>query len=141
MPSFSVQIPNLNQVGPVVEIILTPSVQFQKIIGASSSSKTVKVLAMIDTGATSTVIRDGLATLLGINPVSDCLINTPSSTNHRCLQYDVQIVFPNNVSISSCVVTEAPLQNQHIQCLIGRDILQQCVFIYTGHTNSYTLSF
>jgi len=30
---------------------------------------------------------------------------------------------------------------QPIQCLIGRDVLQQGVFIYTGHDNAFTLSF
>jgi len=83
----------------------------------------------------------GLASTLGINPVGTTLINTPSSTNVTCLQFDVQLVFPNNVTISSIVATEAPLQGQHIQCLIGRDVLQNGVLIYTGYDNSFTLSF
>jgi predicted aspartyl protease len=79
---------------------------------------------MIDTGATGSVISKGLASTIGINPVGTTLINTPSSTNVTCMQYDVQLVFPNNVNIGSIIVTEAPLQGQHIQYLIGRDILQ-----------------
>lgn len=76
-----------------------------------------------------------------ISPIGTVLINTPSSTNLTCFQFDVQIVFPNNVNIASIVVTEAPLQGQHIQCLIGRDVLQHGVLIYTGYDNSFTLSF
>ncbi len=96
---------------------------------------------MIDTGASGTVISQGLADKLGISPIGTALINTPSSTNVTCFQFDVQIVFPNNVNIASIVVTEAPLQGQHIQCLIGRDVLQHGVLIYTGYDNSFTLSF
>jgi len=73
---------------------------------------------MIDTGASGTVISQGLADKLGISPIGTALINTPSSTNVTCFQFDVQIVFPNNVNIASIVVTEAPLQGQHIQCLL-----------------------
>lgn len=96
---------------------------------------------MIDTGASGTVISHGLAEKLEIRPVGTTYINTPSSTNVNCFQFDIQIVFPNNVNIATIVVTEAPLQGQHIQCLIGRDVLQHGVLIYTGYDNSFTLSF
>ena len=142
MPSFTQRIPNLQQVGPVIEVILMPSVPFMQILGISPANvKPIKILAMIDTGATGTVISSGLAANLGINPVGTTSINTPSSTNVVCYQYDVQFILPNNVTIPTIMVTEAPLQGQHIQCLIGRDVLQSCVLIYTGYDNSFTLSF
>lgn len=142
MPSFTHRIQNLQQIGPVIEVIMTPSVPFLKVMGINpSSTKAVKLLAMIDTGATGSVISRGLASTIGINPVGTILINTPSSTNVTCMQFDVQLVFPNNVNIGSIIVTEAPLQGQHIQFLIGRDILQHGVLIYIGYDNSFTLSF
>ena len=142
MPSLTQRIPNLQKVGPVIEVILTPSANFLKQMKISPSiAKTVKLSAMIDTGATGTVISQGITTRLGINPVGTTLISTPSSTNVRCNQFDVQIVLPNNVRFPSIVITEAPLQGQHIQCLIGRNILQHGVLIYNGCDNSFTLSF
>ncbi len=142
MPSFTHRIQNLQQIGPVVEVILTPSVLYMQAMGINpSAARAVRVLAMIDTGATGTVISRGLADQLGINPVGTTLINTPSHTNVNCHQFDVQIVFPNNVGMQSIVVTEASLQGQHIQCLIGRDVLRHGVLIYTGYDNSFTLSF
>jgi len=142
MPSFTGQIPNLHQVGPVVEIAITPSLVYLDAIGkAGEPTPAIKVLAMIDTGATGTVIREGLMQKLKIAPISTTYINTPSHVNQRCLQYHVQMIFSNNVGVQSLVITEAPLQNQHIQCLIGRDILQQAVLIYIGYNNSFTLSF
>jgi predicted aspartyl protease len=101
----------------------------------------IKLAAMIDTGATGTVISQGFAAMLGISPIGTTSINTPSSTNVSCYQFDMQLIFPNNINIASIVVTEAPLQGQHIQCLIGRDILQHSVLIYTGYDHSFTLSF
>jgi len=142
MPSLTQRIPDLHKVGPVIEVTLTPSDIFLNKMNISQSDvKTIKLLAMIDTGATGTVISNGVAATLGINPVGITSINTPSSTNVNCNQFDIRIVFPNNVYFSSIVVIEAPLQGQHIQCLIGRDILQHGVLIYNGNDNSFTLSF
>ena len=142
MPSFTQRITNLQQVGPVIEVVLTPSVAFLQANNFSlATANSVRVLAMIDTGATGTVISQGLAKQLNINPVGTMLMHTPSSTNVLCYQFDVQIVFPNNVNVPSIIVSEAPLQGQHIQCLIGRDLLQHAVLIYTGYDNSFTLSF
>ncbi len=142
MPSFTQRIPNLQQVGPVIEVVLTPSVPYLQTNNISTATtNSVRVLAMIDTGATGTVIRQGLANKLNINPVGTMLMHTPSSNNVLCYQFDVQLVFPNNVNVPSIIVSEAPLQGQHIQCLIGRDLLQHSVLIYTGYDNSFTLSF
>jgi len=142
MPSFTQRIPNLQQIGPVIELLITPSFPFlQEMKIAPSVAKTMKILAMIDTGATGTVIQQGIPKQLGINPVGTVLINTPTSTNVLCYRYNLQLILPKDINISSIVVTETALQGQHIQCLIGRDILEKGVFIYTGYDNSFTLSF
>jgi len=52
----------------------------------------------------------------------------------------MRLLFPQNVVVETAVIA-APLQGQHIQCLVGRDVLHHGVFIYTGYINSFTLSF
>ncbi len=142
MPSLTQRIPDLQQLGPIVEIEITASIPYARNNKLNFLAfKTLKLIAMIDTGATGTVIKKGLAEQLGINPVGSILMNTPTSESISCLQYNVQITFPSNVNIESVIVTEAPLQGQHIQCLIGRDVLQHGVLIYTGYDNSFTLCF
>ena len=100
----------------------------------------VQALAMIDTGASATVIQQGIAAKLGLNPVGVTQIVTPSHTNVRCYRYIVRLVFPNNVTLESTVI-EAPLQGQHIQCLIGRNVLAHGLFVYIGYRNLFSLSF
>ena len=95
---------------------------------------------MIDTGATGSVIQQGLAAQLGLKPIGVTLINTPSSTNVECYEYAVRFVFPNNVVVEGTVI-EAPLKGQHIQGLIGRDVLQHAVLVYIGYAGQFTLSF
>lgn len=96
--------------------------------------------AMIDTGATGTVVRKDIIRQLNMNPIGTTLISTPSSTNIRCYEYLMRLLFPSNVVVETVVIA-APLLGQHIQCLVGRDVLQNGVFIYTGYINAFTLSF
>ncbi|MGQ9695187.1 MAG: hypothetical protein ACUVWV_10630 [Thermodesulfobacteriota bacterium] len=95
---------------------------------------------MIDTGATGSVIQPVIAKQLGFQPVGVVSISTPSSQSVPCLQYVIRLMFPNNVIVEGLAI-EAPLQGQHIQCLIGRDVLAHGVFVYIGYINQFTLSF
>jgi len=100
----------------------------------------VLVKGMIDTGATGTVIQPEIAKKLRLQPVGVVTISTPSSENVPCYQYIVRLIFPSNVIVEAIAV-EAPLKGQHIQCLIGRDVLAHGVLVYTGYINQFSLSF
>jgi len=142
MPSFSVQSPNLAATGPVFNMRLWVPPKLEEVLNADNKEipTQVDVMAMIDTGATSTVIQEGLAVKLGIKPLDTEMINTPTTDGHECYKYHVRLLFPNGV-VAEVVAIEAPLVNQHIQLLIGRDVLTQGVLVYTGFTNSFSLSF
>lgn len=142
MPSFTATIPNLQTVGPVVDVHLAVGSSVEAALKASGQTipSPVQLTAMIDTGASGTVIRQGLANQLGLHPVGVTAITTPSSTNVPCYEYVVQLVFPNNVVVGTTAI-EAPLQGQHIQCLIGRNVLAHGVLIYIGYNNLFSLSF
>lgn len=142
MPSFTTQIPNLQEVGPVVEIKVAVGAFVENVFHQNNQNipNPIPSLAMIDTGATGTVISEDIVQQLKLNPVGITFINTPSSTNVQCYEYLIRLLFPNNV-VTESVVIAAPLQGQHIQCLIGRDILRHGVLVYIGYTNTFTLSF
>ena len=99
----------------------------------------VAATAMIDTGASGTVIRDDFAVKLGLNPIGTVLINTPSSNNVSCYEYLVRLALPNQIIVETTAIA-APLQGQNIQCLIGRDVLHLAVFIYVGYAGMFSLS-
>lgn len=142
MPSFTSQVPNLQAVGPVVEVQVAVGSAVETALRRTKAAVPlpIPVLAMIDTGASGTVIRQGMAFQLGLNAVGVSYINTPSSTNVRCYEYMIRLIFPNNV-VAETRAIEAPLQGQNIQALIGRDVLAHGVLIYIGYTQSFTLSF
>jgi predicted aspartyl protease len=142
VPSFTAALPNLHAAGPVVDMRIAVGVAAEAALRRARAPvpSPVAVLAMIDTGATNTVIRQGLAQQLGLHPVGVTYINTPSSSNVACYEYLVRLVFPNNV-VGETTAIEAPLRDQHIQCLIGREVLAHGVFVYIGYSNLFSLSF
>lgn len=142
MPSFTSTIPNLQATGPVAELQLAVGTEVETAILAKGErpASPISVVAMIDTGASVSVIRQGLPAQLGLNPIGISNISTPSSTNVVCYRYLVRLIFPNKVLIEARIL-ELPLQAQHIQCLIGRDVLAEAVFVYIGYENLFSLSF
>lgn len=142
MPSFTTQLPNLQVQGPLVEMRIWAGTPVEEAIKKSEGKlpEPVPVRAMIDTGATGSVIHPEIAKKLGLQPVGVVYINTPSSENVLCYQYAVRLIFPDNVIVEAIAV-EAPLKGQQIQCLVGRDVLAHSVFVYTGYINQFTLSF
>ncbi len=131
MPGLTVQLADLQAEGPRLEVRLTDTT------GAASP---VPVEALIDTGATVTVVANKVIKRLALSPVGTALVHTPSSTNVSCYKYLVRLILPNGVGMET-VAIGTPLRGQRIQCLIGRDLLKNAVFVYTGQTNTFTLSF
>lgn len=142
MPSFTTQLPNLQALGPVVDMRVWIGTPVEEALKKSGDSLPDPVLikGMIDTGATGTVIQPEIAKKLRLQPVGVVTISTPSSENVPCYQYIVRLIFPSNVIVEAIAV-EAPLKGQHIQCLIGRDVLAHGVLVYTGYINQFSLSF
>jgi len=136
MPHVSSQISDLESIGPLLDVVISPGKSALGVLGPT----TRKAVALIDTGAVCTVVKTGIAAALGLKPIGGVYINTPSSTQHFCYEYAARILFPNQVVVDQ-VVIEAPLKDQPIDCLIGRDILRHGIFVYVGPQNSFTLSF
>lgn len=111
-----------------------------RLTDGAGTAPPVAVDALIDTGATVTVVANQVVKQLRLSPMGTALVHTPSSTNVRCYRYLVRLVLPNGLGLET-VAIGTPLRGQHIQCLIGRDVLRNAVFVYTGNTNTFTLSF
>lgn len=142
MPSFTAQGGNLLANGPMTPVLISVSAPHAHYLQTQNQPvpQPVKLMGLIDTGATSSVIQTGVAQQLGLQPRGVTHISTASSQSHPCYIYDVGIHFQNNVSMPLIQVMEAPLTNP-VQCLIGRDILSLGIFVYIGYVNTFSLSF
>ena len=107
----------------------------------------VRVRLLIDTGATSTNISQGLLTSLNLFPTGAVHVHTASSggTPVKCDLYDISLFFPDaqpgswgfaTVSIIECMPLDGPIDG-----LLGRDILEQSILTYNSFSNIVTISF
>ncbi|MBI3292431.1 MAG: hypothetical protein HYZ73_06445 [Elusimicrobia bacterium] len=102
MPSFTSQIANLRQIGPVCQVrigISQPAADLLQKEGKSIPSSK-ETLMLIDTGASGTAIRPEAIKELNLIPRGVTTIATPSSAAHPCNVYDVSLTFPNGVAIA-----------------------------------------
>jgi hypothetical protein len=142
VPAFTIQLPNLEAVGPVVEIQLAISSALEATLRRSVQAipTPISLTAVVDTGSSRSAIQRGLPTQLGLRPINIVAVQTPSSTNVLSRIFSVRLLMPNGIA-RDVPILEMPLQGQHIQCLIGRDVLAHSTFVYLGRDDLFSLSF
>jgi hypothetical protein len=109
----------------------------------------VTVRAQLDTGSFATGFMPEVFQSLGVERFRDIPIRTPSTKRGqecRCDQYDVsvtllsgmtQVVIPSVHAIAS---DDFDPEEEGVQAIIGRDILDRCTFYYHGVERSFQLS-
>ncbi len=78
--------------------------------------------AQWDTGATKTCISQAVIDRLGLIPVGQTMVKTPSGERMLSM-YVVDILLRNNVIVSDILVIGSEIGNQGIDLLIGMDII------------------
>lgn len=108
----------------------------------------VPIRALIDTGASCTCVDPSVLNALNLTPTGSVSVNTPStgSVPHTADQFDVGFVIvppdgPVLVLRTVPVIASDLLSQQGFHALVGRDILDQCLFIYNGKEGFFTLAF
>lgn len=110
----------------------------------------VPVHALVDTGASATCVDPSVLQALNLTPTGSTMVKTPLTGNQPvpCDQYDVSLVVPPAstqqlplyIGTLPVICTEL-LISQGFHVLVGRDVLSQCVLIYNGDMNMFTLSY
>jgi predicted aspartyl protease len=141
MPAFTGRITDLRARGPLAQISLAVSGAAETALRAAGDAvpPPVQLTALIDTGAATTAIRQGVAQQLGLLPVGVRPISTPSSTRADMPIYAIRVVL-NTVVFEVTAIEATGLAVQGIDALLGRDVLAQAVFVYIGYANEFTIA-
>lgn len=103
--------------------------------------------ALVDTGASSSVVDSALILPLGIAPSSYALVHTPSTDGKPAQQpvFDVSIwlyhAATRHFMERSFPVMGANLRSQGIDILLGRDLLGECLLVYDGPERRFCIAF
>ena len=140
--SFTFPLPYLREDGPLCQVILKPSqATAKKLKEEKRKVPSMRVLALIDTGASSTAISGKVINTLKLVPHGTVKIYTSNKNAEIRNEYDIALAFNRDVRLPVLRVFAANLRHRRIDCLIGRDVLQHGLFIYNGSENQVTLSF
>ena len=140
--SVTFQLPYLRENGPTCHIIITPSdPTVEKLKLEKARIPKIKVLALIDTGASSTAISRRVVEKLNLIARGTAKVYTSHKEPEIRNEYDIALEFDTDAYLPLLRVLGANLQNHSIDCLIGRDILHHGKLIYNGAKNQIKLSF
>lgn len=149
MPHFTLQ---LTPRGPLLTAVVRVSEERRRALLANAVAvpNPVPIRALVDTGASITCMDPWVLNLLSLSPTGSVTINTPSTGSAPVTvdQYDVGItIHGSSASHAPLVFNTIPvirtelLQTQGFHALIGRDILEHCLFSYNGSSGFFTLAY
>ncbi len=142
MPSISRQVADLRVAGPVIEVLIAPVQLRADDLVAHPVAHAVRVLAMIDTGASVTAIGASVVQALALQGFGTVPVTTAATARPASMRrFKVSVTFADGVRVVPSEVVEAPLAGDQVQCLIGRDILSAALLLYDGRASEFTLDF
>jgi hypothetical protein len=104
----------------------------------------VDTLAVIDTAAPRTVIQEGVATSIGLEPFDTVTLRTGLARVYESYSYFMSLRFPDGSALEIIEIVEVPCMlhpDTHVKCKIGRDILKYAILTYNGASNMFSLEF
>jgi hypothetical protein len=144
VPAFKSTVSDLVASGPALQIAVGPSRELITALTPLGAHLLAPqpAMAIIDTGAHTTVLNPELVHRLRISPVGTAPICTPSTTEPLiCRRYHVNVYLSESFVIENVFAIEAPMGGVPYQCLIGRDVLRLGTLLYEGTANTFTLTF
>lgn len=102
-------------------------------------SQFTKIPALIDTGASRTVVTPEVVKRAGLRKIDETQLRRVGGINENAEVFVAAIQFPRyklaTIEIIEVVCCELP--QQVIQCLLGRDVLSRWLFTYNGPTGDW----
>ena len=141
MSSLITVVEDMRREGPTLTIRAEPVLAVQELLRESGEAiPSVTLTALVDTGASGTLVQSAVFSQVGIEPFSFAYLRTPSTNEPiLCGRYRVRIVLSEALAFEVDAVNGA-LTGQNLQCLIGRDILQEVKLAYDGPHNQFTIT-
>jgi hypothetical protein len=133
----------LNQLGPQVGVLIEIPEALAKLLAEAGKPAPTPVsgMALIETGATSSVVDAAVVAALGVNPVGTARVGTAGGPATQPV-YPIHIQLQGiGLTISFGRVTGAPLREMGLVALLGRDMLSRMILYYDGPNSEYTLAY
>jgi predicted aspartyl protease len=147
MPHFTL---TYGPIGPLIHAYIGISEpRFHALVKAKLPvPQAIIVKALVDTGASNTVVDPTVLQGLGLTPrrIAKTITPTTGTTPHKCFTYDVSIHIPLAAATSlfskkAWEVSCLDLKHQGFEVLLGRDILAEGMLVYDGRAGTFAMAF
>jgi len=140
--SFTFNLPRLRESGPICLVVIKPSEPvIEKLKAENKKIPSVTVLALIDTGASTTAVSHRVVRKLKLVPRGTVQVYTSHKKPEIRNEFDISLAFDARTCLTIVKVLDASLQSHDIDCLIGRDVLEHGVLTYHGPKKQVVLKF
>lgn len=140
--SFTFNLPRLRESGPACQVVIQPSEPvIEKLKAENKRIPRVSVLALIDTGASTTAVSHKVVKKLKLVPRGTARVYTSHKKPETRNEFDISLSFDARTCLTIVKVLDATLQSHDIDCLIGRDVLEHGVLTYNGPKKQVKLAF
>ena len=134
---------------PVVDLFATPRASRSAALEAAgeTSPRPVDIRALVDTGASRSLVQTSILERLELDSLGTELVNTPTTGSSPKVAhvYAIQLFFagvPGGLLTPDLQVVEAEdLSGFGVSMLLGRDVLSRCLLIFNGHEGRFTIAF
>jgi len=142
--------------GPVLNCLIGVSHARQEALKKAKKPvpKRIMIRALIDTGASCTILHSSIPPRLGLSPRGKVPIDFAQGESVEVNEYDISLVIPHSSAVTRQAFPTLPLAFNTIavaesnslkrvgfDALIGRDVLEGCVLIYDGLNHRCLLSY
>ncbi len=128
----------LQRMGALVQVMITyPTIIAETFQKQNQQIPAITVQALIDTGASSTVISPKVASALNLKQTGTQKVSSVQDEQERPVYFG-RVNFPWGMGMDAPLV-ECPIRGDYFECLIGRDVLQHWHFSYNGPDGSYVI--
>ena len=138
---------SLSPQGPIVDLIVAVSTpRHDALVAANQPIPTpIPCRFLVDTGASHSLVDHSVIASLGLSPTGYAMAHTPSTQGvpMQVPQYDVSLHIPHSAitrSFHAVQIGASGLKVQGFDGLMGRDILAECLLIYSGPEQTFMLS-
>jgi predicted aspartyl protease len=131
--------------GPCIDVVVMNSrdvIEAGRAIGLEYQ-KPLPIRALLDTGASVTVISKKFADYCKLFQTNEGSEITAIGATHRCGEHAGSISFPGTDLRSFDpirIVSAVFAKERHYACLIGRDILRNWVIVFDGRSKRVTIT-
>ena len=134
---------------PILELFATASPHRIAALHAAGETtpRPEAVRALVDTGASRSNLDRSIVARLDLDSVGEATVHTAStgSTPKVVREYNVQLFLPGlaeGLIAEDLRVLEAEdLSGLGVEMLLGRDVIDQCLLIYSGQEGRFTFAF